>query len=224
MSSIRYALVAGLVLFLVLAAALRMHTTASTPSGPLVLPEEFGAAAVYESFLAADTAAESWRARYAAASKVVEPFQARVARLEGQWYLLVVAETWCSDATNSVPYLARLADESPNLELRVLRRADAKSLLDAHKIDGRGRIPLVLVLDSTFTEWGAFIERPAALRRALDEPSGEDRGTRVRAWYAADGGREVLRDVTMLLEGAARGVAVATGAVPEEYETVQCEH
>lgn len=192
-------------------------------SGELVVrAEEYALGAGFEEFLAGDTAAARWYERYEAAGDVVAPLAERVARLPGRWHLLVVAETWCTDALNSVPYLARLAEASDNLELRIVRRDEAKHLLDAHEVDGRGRVPTVLVLDASHTEWAAFVERPAALRRALEAPSDEDRGTRVRAFYAADGGRAVLDDVVKLLEGAARGVALATGTIPETYEQVEC--
>ena len=42
--------------------------------------------------------------------------------------LLVLAEDWCGDASNTVPVLARLADAVPELELRVLRRGLAVAL------------------------------------------------------------------------------------------------
>src|SRR4026208_34270 len=35
--------------------------------------------------------------------------------------LLVIAEDWCGDASNTVPVLARLADLAPGLELRVIQ-------------------------------------------------------------------------------------------------------
>jgi hypothetical protein len=213
----------GLGLLLVLAGlGVTAYVAEPTSAPPPALADDYSGAAGFVDFLAGDTAAARWYERYAAASDVVAPYADRVARLPGRWHLLVVAETWCTDALNSVPYLARLAEQSANLELRVVRRADAQHLLDAHRVDGRGRIPLVLVLDESRTEWGAFIERPAALVRALETPSREDRGTRVRAFYAEDGGRAVLDDVVRLLEGAARGVALATGTIPDSYEQIEC--
>src|SRR5688500_12873007 len=46
--------------------------------------------------------------------------------------LLVLVEDWCGDAVNTVPVLARLADELPDLELRVLKRDENLDLMDAH--------------------------------------------------------------------------------------------
>ena len=36
--------------------------------------------------------------------------------------LLALTEDWCGDAANTVPFLARWADQTPFVELRLLRR------------------------------------------------------------------------------------------------------
>ena len=44
----------------------------------------------------------------------------RVRALGGRWRLLVLADDWCGDATNTVPVLAKLAGLAENLDLRVV--------------------------------------------------------------------------------------------------------
>ena len=56
-----------------------------------------------------------------------------VARVDGPYRLLVLAEDWCGDAVNTVPWLARLAEESEHLELRVLRRDEHPALMATHR-------------------------------------------------------------------------------------------
>jgi hypothetical protein len=53
----------------------------------------------------------------------------------------VLSEDWCGDAVNSVPYLARLAELAPNLDLRVLARDENPDLMDAHLTRGSRSIP-----------------------------------------------------------------------------------
>src|SRR4051812_10567854 len=62
---------------------------------------------------AAEELKSEWQENFANA-KVDEPSLARAKALKAQWRLLIVAEDWCHDSVNTVPYLARLADASPH--------------------------------------------------------------------------------------------------------------
>jgi len=48
----------------------------------------------------------------------------------GPRHLLVLSEDWCGDAVNAVPVVARLADEVPDLDLRVLARDEKGQALE----------------------------------------------------------------------------------------------
>jgi hypothetical protein len=167
---------------------------------------------------------ERWLRAYDESTSAVEPLLSRLEALRGSWRLLVVAEGYCTDALNSVPHLARLAAESPNLDVRILQKDEASALLEAYRLDGEGRIPLVIVLNQDLAERGVWIERPAALRAAVAEwkadPAG-DVGASIRAWYAADGGRSALAEVVALLEQADAGGRVVPSAAMDIAPT-QC--
>ncbi|MCC7196402.1 MAG: thioredoxin family protein, partial [Gemmatimonadaceae bacterium] len=121
-----------------------------------------------------------------------------------RWRLLVVAENSCTDAANTLPYLAALADRSPFIDIRVLRKADATDLLAAHPLGERQATPLVLVYDPEFTLRGAWIEHPASLRSLIsalgDTLDRDSVRARVRAWYREDAGRSALREVLGIME------------------------
>jgi hypothetical protein len=178
-------------------------------------------------FLADGEHSGRWRAQYDGSEAAVTELLPRVAALPGRWYLLVVAEEWCTDAVNTVPHLARLADQAGNLDLRLIGKSQGQHLLDAHPVEGRGRIPLVLVLDESLTERAAWIERPAALRErvaALRADPSADTGAEVRAWYAADAGRSALGEILALLEQTATGRSAARLPDPDaEYTPIRCD-
>lgn len=139
------------------------------------------------------------------------PEAAMVARAEavgGSWRFLVVAVDSCSDSANTIPFLARLVERVPGLELRIVAPGDGRWVMESHRTDdGRAATPTVLLLDHAFQEQGCFIERPAALRRLLAERglSEEERYERKMAWYRDDRGSETVRDLVELLEAAAAG-------------------
>ncbi|HEU4565900.1 MAG TPA: thioredoxin family protein, partial [Gemmatimonadaceae bacterium] len=171
-------------------------------------PARFGEAMTYAQFVSSDSSRRAeWAVSYERGRATAQLYAERARRVKGRWHLLVVAESWCGDALNSVPYLARLTEVAPNIDLRLLRKLDASDLLLAHLTDGRAATPLVLVLDESYAERGAWVEQPAALRaliaRAKGKSSEEELTKLAREWYAADGGRSVIAEVLAVIERAA---------------------
>ncbi len=121
--------------------------------------------------------------------------------------LLVISEDWCGDASNTVPVLARWAELTPGVELRIVRRDENPELMDRYLTSGSRSIPIVIVLDEAFREIGHWGPRPRELQLWVMEhqsttPKAESY-TQVRRWYAKDKGEATLREV---LEAA--GLAV----------------
>lgn len=198
--------VAAAVLMQACGAASGRH--AESTSGIEVAQERFEDALTYEEFVASDTVqADIWHTNYDQAEPAVIEFDSRLRTVAGSWRMLVVAESSCRDSYESVPHLARLADRTANLELRLLRRDEAGDLLAAFPLDGRAAVPLVLLLDSDSRVRGVWIEQPAELRDliATQRPRlcDEDLGKRVREWRDRDGGRSTLDEVITLIEAAA---------------------
>lgn len=174
--------------------------------------ERYTAAPTFAEFLpTAEANADLWRA-VSARAVVPEEILARVAALPGRWHLLVLSEDWCGDAVNSVPYVARLAELAPNLDMRVLGRDANPDVMDEHLTNGSRSIPVVIVLDEELVEQGWWGPRPAALQAWVLGPGmaleKDDRYREVRRWYARDRGRTTLEEIVTLLERVAGGVGV----------------
>jgi hypothetical protein len=114
--------------------------------------------------------------------------------------LLVLAEDWCGDASNTIPILAKLGDLAPGIELRVLRRDEYPEVMDQYLTNGARSIPVVIVLDRDFQELGHWGPRPRVLQEWVMEE--RKKGTpkdqlypEVRRWYARDAGETTLREV-----------------------------
>jgi hypothetical protein len=148
-------------------------------------------------------------------ARVDEDFVRRVTALPGVWHLLVLSEDWCGDAVNTVPVVARLAERSPNIDLRVLGRDDNPDLMDAHLTGSSRSIPVVIALDESFQERGWWGPRPTVLQHwvsgqgQLLEKTARYREARI--WYARDQGRTTLEEVVSMLERAAARAPVTRG-------------
>jgi hypothetical protein len=149
--------------------------------------------------------ADEWRDIYTNAT-VDEQALARVRALKGRWQLLVVADDTCHDSLNTVPYLARLTEAAPDtLSLHMVSSAVGEAVKDAHLTpDGRAATPTIVVLDERGAFKGVFIERPAALRRYIDEHGAGKYPHEVRElrhrWYEEDRGRHAVAEILDIIE------------------------
>lgn len=156
----------------------------------------------------AQSFAEIWTNTYRRAV-LPEDLVARAKAVPGRWHFLVLSADWCIDAAHTIPVLARLAEEVPGFDLRLLDRDQHLALMDEHLSGGTARsIPVVLVLDAGLTEWAWWGSRPAPLQ-AWYKTEGQmmdadERYKHVRKWYIRDKGRTTLEEVIALLEHAAQ--------------------
>ncbi len=157
---------------------------------------------------AADFRKNEWQASYRNAV-VPDSILARARAVPGTWRLLVVAADWCPDSYHIVPYLARLAQEVPGLQLRVVSTGPGKAVQEAYRTpDGRTATPVVLILNQDFQEEGCMVERPTALEQlylahhARGESNAEAH-EEAMAWYEHNHGVATLSEIVDRLAAAA---------------------
>jgi hypothetical protein len=173
--------------------------------------ERWEAARGFGVFLASvERRADEWRGNYAAAEIDPPELLGRVLAAGGTWRLLVIAEDWCGDSVYTIPWMARLAERAPNLELAIAGRDVGLDVMKAHRSpDGRAATPTVVLLDEAFGERGCWVERPEVLQTWFLEREGrlsrDDLHARKYQWYAEDRGRETLREIVERVEAAAAG-------------------
>ena len=117
--------------------------------------------------------------------------------------LLVIAEDWCGDASNTVPVLGKLGDEAEGIDVRIISRDDNPEVMDRYLTDGARSIPIAILLDSDFKEIGYWGPRPKELQQWVmdnkDLIPKEERYPQVRRWYAKDKGASTLRELLELI-------------------------
>jgi hypothetical protein len=169
--------------------------------------ERFERAATFEQYLeTVDKNRELWHAvheRVRLPDEVVE----KAADMPGSWHLVALSEDWCGDAVNTLPVIARLAEEA-GWDLRVMGRDDNLDLIDSHLTNGRSRsIPVVIAYDENFEEVGWWGPRPGEIQSwVMDEGlsmSSPERYKVIRRWYAKDRGKTTLAEMLNLLSPAA---------------------
>lgn len=124
----------------------------------------------------------------------------RIAALAEPIRLVVLAEDWCGDGANAIPVLARLAEESPNVELRMLHRDEHPAVMGRYLTGGARAIPVVIILTENMEELGRWGPRPSELQAwvAAQRAMGREMQVlyaEIRRWYVRDRGESVLREV-----------------------------
>ena len=133
----------------------------------------------------------------------------RLEEIGGRWNLIAITEDWCGDASNTVPVVARLAEDSPRVDLRVVKRDDNTDLMDRYLTNGSRSIPIVVILDEDFEPVDHWGPRPKELQEFVI--SEKEKGERpvdeiyrdTRKWYARDRGETTLEELLEKIESAA---------------------
>ncbi len=152
---------------------------------------------------------DAWKNHYANA-QVPDALVTKMESIPRTWRLLVVAEDWCGDSANTVPYLAKLVDRADNLDMRIIRSDVGKGIMEAHRTpDGRAATPTVVLLNDRFEEVGCFVERPSTLQTwFLDAATKLEEETLYEqkyAWYDDDQGQHTISEIVAMVIAASNG-------------------
>jgi hypothetical protein len=155
---------------------------------------------------------EEWSAARAEV-ELPEEFVAGLRDLPGRWRLLVVAEPWCVDSRQAVPWLDGLAEALPGVELRIVDSRDGRHLQERHRTpDDREATPTLVVLAEDGSVAGCWVERPAPVQ-AWWLGGGQELGRSERLaakaeWWERDRGYHLLDEVAAILRAAAAGTPI----------------
>mgnify|MGYP006269213419 CR=1 FL=1 len=130
-----------------------------------------------------------------------------VSRITSPQQWLLITEAWCGDAAQSVPIIAALAAQNPQIQLRLLLRDEYPEVMDLY-LTNRGRsIPKLVIFDAEAAEelgqWGPRPAEAEQLRLKLkgqpDLPYSEI-ASQLQQWYTRDKGQQVQRELLNLLQ------------------------
>lgn len=148
---------------------------------------------------------DEWRQRYNDAT-VTPDLVTRMRALPERRLILAVAEDWCSDSANSLPYVARLVDGAPErLALRIINSTAGRAVMEANPTpDGRAATPTIVVLREDGGVLGAWVERPSTAQTWFLEQrktvAHDPLHEHLMKWYAEDAGRTTMSEIAALLE------------------------
>ena len=185
-----------------MAALLLLGSVSAASAGPSDTERLFDTGATWDEFAATITAQKDVWAKTRASARVLPDAVERFKRVSGGVRFLVVAEDWCFDSAQVLPYVVALA-RSAAVPLRIVDRRAGDALMKRHPTaDGRPATPTIVVLRGA-DERGGWTERPSAMQRwfltmATDAESAKQFANR-QAWYEADQGRTTVDELIALV-------------------------
>jgi hypothetical protein len=123
---------------------------------------------------------------------------------------VVITEAWCGDAAQNIPYIAKLAEACPNVELKLVWRDENIAYIDRHLTNGSRSIPKLIVYDdengSQLLSWGP---RPRPVQEMVMEYKSQvDHEKRpfdqfaeeIHLWYAKDKNETLSKELLHIFQ------------------------
>ena len=130
---------------------------------------------------------------------------------------VVITESWCGDAAQTLPVLNKIAEASDNIELRVILRDEHPELMDNFLTNGTRSIPKLVILDSdleVITTWGPRTAAATKLVTDYKEKFGKidaEFKTQLQMWYNKDRGVSIINELTEIVRKVEKQEAVMQG-------------
>ena len=143
-------------------------------------------------------------------NKTIQLSEADIAIFEGlktKQIWLLITESWCGDAAQTLPVLNKLAEASENIELRVILRDEHPELMDNFLTNGTRSIPKLIILNpelEVVTTWGPRTAAATKLVTDYKEQFGKidaEFKTRLQIWYNKDKGVSIINELTAVVQG-----------------------
>lgn len=138
--------------------------------------------------------------------KIPEAIQETFKNYSGTQTWLVLTESWCGDAAQSMPAMNKLAQLAPHIDFKVVLRDENLDLMNEFLTHGSMSIPKLIVWDHEKEEvvgdWGP---RPSVATQMVDDFK-EAHGALtpefkkdLQVWYNKDKSQNIVEDLSGLL-------------------------
>lgn len=90
--------------------------------------------------------------------------------LSERWIWIVLAEGWCGDVAQNLPVIAKIAEVTEDIELKILLREENPEVMDAYLTNGGKAVPKLICLTAdTMREKGTWGPRPEPVQKMVTE-------------------------------------------------------
>jgi len=133
--------------------------------------------------------------------------QMALSSIQQKWIWLVLAEAWCGDVAANLPIIHKMANCTPNIELKIILRDENLEIMDAHLTNGGRGIPKLVCLNADdLAVLGSWGPRPAPAQQMIIDYKKNPVEPymvffkKVFNWYAEDKGQTIQNEFLQLIK------------------------
>ncbi|PKR80502.1 thioredoxin family protein [Brumimicrobium salinarum] len=122
---------------------------------------------------------------------------------EQTWY--VITEPWCGDAAHSVPFIYKMTQLNPNIDLKIVWRDTEPYMIEDYLTNGGKSVPKVVIRDKNENDLHVWGPRPVECQKLYEELKAKDadfeeQKVALQNWYNKDKGVSIQKEFNGLLQ------------------------
>ncbi len=140
-------------------------------------------------------------------TKLNEETLSKTQKIDRDFIWLVLTESWCGDAAQTLPVINKFAEANEKIDLKVLLRDENEELMNQFLTNGSKSIPKLIVVDNNSREvvgsWGPRSAKAAKMVTDYKEKHGKVDAklkTDLQNWYNEDRGAQIEMEMLELIE------------------------
>lgn len=139
-----------------------------------------------------------------------EGLKSVVKKIDTPQLWMVLTEKWCGDSAQSLPIIAKIAEVSPNIDLRILLRDENLDIMNHYLTNGKSiSIPKLVAFDLEGEELFTWGPRPDEAQQLVSmwKSNGlhpDIYHEKLHGWYANDKGRKIEEEILEIISKMVR--------------------
>ena len=139
-------------------------------------------------------------------TKLSEEAVSMASKIDKEFTWLVLTESWCGDAAQTLPVINKFSEASQKIDLKVVLRDENDELMNQFLTDGNKSIPKLIVIEKeskkVVSSWGPRTEKATKMIQDYKEAHGkvDDKIKKdLQVWYNQDKGKHIEKEMISLL-------------------------
>lgn len=117
---------------------------------------------------------------------------------------MIISEIWCGDSAQNIPYIAKLVELNPKINLKIILRDTNPDIMDLYLTNGTRSIPILIAFNESGEElfkWGPRPQEAIKLFADLKLQGLEKSAIleKVHLWYGRNRGKKLEIELMQLI-------------------------
>lgn len=142
--------------------------------------------------------------RWIKKGELTDQIKSKLDSIQAKQKWVLITEPWCGDAAHLAPFIKKMAEYSPNIELEIQNRDGERSEIDNYLTNGGKSIPKLIVRDENGKDlynWGPRPMEPQAIvmNQKTSNQTMEEKKSELQLWYNKDKGTSIQKELADLI-------------------------